>query len=352
MTKVNITQLLRPNIRDLVPYSSARAEYSGKDMIFLDANENSLGSAAGENYNRYPDPAQSELKELIGRIKGIARESIFLGNGSDEPIDLLIRCFCEPGVDNIITLPPTYGMYAVSAAINNIAVREVFLTPEFQVDTERVLAATNENSKLLFICSPNNPTGNLIDVESIVTLLDQFRGIVVLDEAYIDFAADHSLIGMLSRYNNLVILQTCSKAWGLAGLRLGMAFADPELIAILNKVKAPYNINTATQTIALVALTSPGFIYDNVQRITGERMRLSAELANCPCVIKVFPSATNFLLVKVIAPKDLYVHLRSDGIIVRNRSNDPLCNDCLRITVGNPSENNLLINSFKRYNHE
>jgi len=352
MTNENISRLLRPNIRDLVPYCSARAAYSGKDAIYLDANENSLGSAAGTNYNRYPDPTQSALKELIAGIKCVGKESIFLGNGSDEPIDLLIRSFCEPGVDNIIIMPPTYGMYAVSAAINNVAVREVFLTSEFQVDTARVLAATNEHSKLLFICSPNNPSGNLIDKDSIVTLLDHFKGVVVLDEAYIDFAADHSMTGRLSKYNNLVILQTCSKAWGLAGLRLGMALANPELIAILNKIKAPYNINAATQAIALTALASPNFINDQVQRIICERNRLSAALADCRCVINVFPSDANFLLVKVAYPKALYTHLKTDGIIVRNRSNDPLCDGCLRITVGDPTENNLLINSFKRYDEE
>lgn len=349
---MDITQLLRPNIRDLVPYSSARAEYSGKDVIYLDANENSFGSAAGENYNRYPDPMQSELKAIIAIIKDIDKERIFLGNGSDEAIDLLIRSFCEPGIDNIIVLPPTYGMYAVCAAINNIAVKEVLLTPGFQVDTDRVLATFDERSKLLFICSPNNPTGNLINEEAIVALLEGFPGVVVLDEAYIDFAVDSSLLGRLSTYKNLVILQTCSKAWGLAGLRLGMAFADPEIIAILNKVKAPYNINAATQAIAIKALSSQNFIGDKVQQITGERERVVAVLVNEPCVINVFPSVANFLLVKVTGAKALYSHLKKQGIIVRDRGNDPMCAGCLRITIGDMAENDLLINAIKRYSNE
>jgi len=351
MTKINIIQLLRPNIRDLVPYSSARSEYSGKDVIYLDANENSFGSAAGENYNRYPDPMQSALKEIIATIKNIDSERIFLGNGSDEPIDLLIRSFCEPGVDNIIVLLPTYGMYAVCAAINNVAVKEVLLTPDFQLDTDHVLAVFDERSKVLFICSPNNPTGNLINEKAIVTLLERFPGIIVVDEAYIDFAADNSLLGRLSTYNNLVILQTCSKAWGLAGLRLGMAFADPEIIAILNKVKAPYNINAATQAITIKALSSQNFINDKVQRITRERERVATALVNYPCVIKVFPSVANFLLVKVTDAKALYSHLKKQGIIVRDRSNDPMCAGCLRITIGDVAENNLLINAIKQYSN-
>jgi len=352
MAKINIEWLLRPNIRDLVPYSSARSEYTGKDMIYLDANENSFGSAAEGNYSRYPDPQQTALKDVIGKIKGVDKNRIFLGNGSDEPIDLLIRSFCEPGKDNILILPPTYGMYEVSARINDVAVKKVLLTNDFQVDVEQVLAEADVQTKLLFICSPNNPTGNLVDEDAIVVLLDRFEGIVILDEAYIDFAGGHSFADRLDIYNNLVILQTFSKAWGLAGLRLGMAFAAPEIIAILNKVKAPYNINAATQEIAIQALSSNEFIDSKTKLILLEREKLETELAEFSFVIRIFPSQANFLLVRVADAAELYAYLKLRGIIVRNRSKEAKCESCLRITVGTPQENNQLINALKQYSDE
>jgi histidinol-phosphate aminotransferase len=349
MSDINIDVLVRKNIRDLVPYASARSENDGSGTVYLDANENSFGASLNGAYNRYPDPLQTELKKVIGKIKGIDPGYIFLGNGSDEPIDLLIRSFCEPGKDNIITFPPTYGMYGVSANINDAIVKEVLLTREYQIDVHRALAAIDEYTKLIFICSPNNPTGNLIDKKAIVTLVENFKGLVVLDEAYIDFASGSSLLGELSHYQNLIILQTLSKAWGLAALRLGMAFASPKIIAVLNKVKPPYNINLATQQLALEALQTEIHINDTKGKILAERRRLANVISALPVVQQVFPSDANFILIRVTNAAGLYSYLKERGIIVRNRSSAPLCENTLRITVGTDEENDLLINALKEY---
>jgi len=349
MSKININELVRPNIRDLVPYSSARSEYTATGVIYLDANENSFGSALGHDYNRYPDPLQLKLKEAIAAVKNTNKDFIFLGNGSDEPIDLLIRSFCEPGTDNILLFPPTYGMYEVSAKINNVAIKEVSLTADFQLDVPVAIAAIDGHTKLIFICSPNNPTGNLINKDAIISLLENFGGIVVLDEAYIDFSVDSSLLPQLRKYPNLVILQTFSKAWGLAGLRLGMAFASLEIIAILNKVKAPYNINLATQILAEEAISTSTFITDKTKGIVDERLRLYEALSSLPFVTNVFPSDANFLLVRVTDAPDLYNYLKRYGIIVRNRSSMHLCDNTLRITIGNTKENELLIFALNQY---
>ena len=349
MSSINIDTLIRPNIRGLIAYSSARSEYTGNDAIYLDANENGLGSALSEGYNRYPDPLQLQLKKAIAGIKGIDEQRQFLGNGSDEPIDLLIRSFCNPGKDSILVFPPTYGMYEVSARINDVFVKEVLLSKDFQIDADKALSQADENTKIIFICSPNNPTGNMIDKTSIITLLERFKGIVVVDEAYIDFVQGQSLLKELGNYNNIVILQTFSKAWGLAGLRLGMAFASKEIVSILNKVKAPYNINLATQMLALEALRSTAFLSQSIQNITDERKRLETIIAQLPFVEKIYPSCVNFILLKVLDAADLYNYLKRRNIIVRNRSNMPLCENCLRVTIGNAEENNLLITALNEY---
>ncbi len=331
-----IQNLVRPNIRCLTPYSSARSEFKGKAEVFLDANE----SPYDTGYNRYPDPLQWKLKRAIGELKGIAPEHIFLGNGSDEAIDLLLRIFCEPGADHIITLPPTYGMYRVSADISNVAVREIPLRPgSFQPDVEAVLAAADAHSKVLFICSPNNPTGNSTRTESIRALAEGFPGIVVVDEAYIDFSAQESAIGLLPGYPNLVVLQTFSKAWGLAGIRLGMAFASAEIIGYFNKVKPPYNINQLTQEAALRALAKKEEQEAQVQQLLGQRTLLQQYLGGLPFVERIYPSDANFLLVKMKDPAGIYDYLVEQGIIVRDRSRVMLCEGCLRITVGTPEEN-------------
>lgn len=344
-----IEQLLRPNIRQLTAYASARSEFNGTALAWLDANENSFGSGLEETCNRYPDPLQNALKKRISDIRDITEDKIFLGNGSDEAIDLLIRSFCEPGRDNVLLFPPTYGMYEVSARINDVAVREVKLTTDFRIDPARALEAVDAHTKLLFVCSPNNPTGNRIDRDTIITLLEDFPGLVILDEAYADFAPGSSLLYLCEKYERLVVLQTLSKAWGLAGLRLGMAFADPRLIAVLNKVKPPYNISTASQQLALKALGSDEFLQESIRNILSERRRLERELVSFPFVKKLFPSNTNFILVQVTDAGKLYAFLADRGIIVRNRSSMPLCDNCLRITTGTPQENDLLLTQLKDY---
>lgn len=347
MSNFNLDSLIRDNIRSLVPYASARSEYSGQDVIYLDANENSLGSA----YNRYPDPLQQQLKTAIAAIKNVRKECIYLGNGSDEPIDLLIRSFCNPGRDNILVFPPTYGMYEVSAQINDVAVKKINLTADFQLDLPAALQAIDAHTKLIFICSPNNPTGNLIDAESIQQVLEQFTGLVVLDEAYIDFNAPYSFLQQLDKYPNLVILQTFSKAWGMAGLRLGMAFASPQIISVLNKVKAPYNINAAVQQLAAQMISGNTNVAQTTQQLVAARTALSAALQAFPFVKKVFPSDANFLLVRVDDAGRLYAYLKDKGIIVRNRSGIALCDNCLRITVGTAGENKSLITALNAYTY-
>lgn len=353
----NLNSLVRKNIQTLKPYSSARDEFTGDANIFLDANENAFGSPVSYQFdgntniqfNRYPDPQQTSLKQRISEIKGIPLENIFLGNGSDEAIDLLIRIFCEPGIDNIIILPPTYGMYKVCADINNVGIKEVPLTNEFQIDLDALASAIDENTKIIFICSPNNPTGNSINKNDIEIVLNNFDGIVVIDEAYINYARQKTMLPALTEYPNLVIMQTLSKAWGLAALRLGMAFAGRPIIEYLNKVKYPYNISNASQQLALQALKN----LDLVNRWTAEAVQqrewLMNELQQFHFVQKIYPSDANFILVQVEAAKDLYTYLMQAGIIVRDRSNVILCDNCLRITIGTPDENRQLLDSLKGY---
>lgn len=339
----SLEKLLRNNIRSIKPYSSARDEYSGKTGVFLDANENPLGSVGLQGYNRYPDPYQSDLKTVISGIKNISAEHIFLGNGSDEPIDLLFRAFCEPRIDNVIVTPPTYGMYRVCADINDIEVKEVNLTEEFELQTEKVLSAVNENTKLIWLCSPNNPSGNLMQRASVEKILKEFNGIVVVDEAYIDFSEEPSFITELKNYPNLVVLQTFSKAWGLAALRLGMAFASAEIVQVLSKIKYPYNINLSTQKLALDALRKAEEKDQFVEEILKERDNLKAELSKFSAVTKIFPSEANFLLIRIDNARKIFDQLITQLVIVRDRSSVVLCEDCLRITVGTKDENNTLL---------
>ena len=344
----NLDTITRTNIKNLKPYSSARSEFKGKEGIFLDANENSFGSPLDANYNRYPDPLQLDVKEKLGKIKGLPIQNIFLGNGSDEAIDILFRAFCNPGVDNIIICPPTYGMYEVSANINDVKIKRVPLTSEeFQLDTENILKAIDNNTKLIFICCPNNPTGNGVKWEAIKKILENFSGLVIIDEAYINFARYRSLIPELLNYPNLVILQTLSKAWGLAGLRVGMAFASEPIIDIFNRIKPPYNINIASQKLVLEALNNTDKINAWIKETGEERDKLSAELAMLPFIIKVYPSDANFILVKTNDPMAIYNYLVTKKIIIRDRSKVELCEGCLRITVGTKEENRKLIDTLK-----
>ncbi len=342
---MEIKNLIRKNIAGLKPYSSARDEYSGEAMVFLDANENPFN----QPYNRYPDPLQRQLKEKIATIKAINPANIFLGNGSDEPIDLLTRAFCEPGVDNIVSISPTYGMYQVAADINNIEVRKVSLTENFDLPADNLLAAADGNTKLVFLCSPNNPTGNCLNRDEIVKVLDRFAGIVVIDEAYIDFAQSPSFLSDLDQRPNLVILQTFSKAWGMAGIRLGMAFAHIDIINILNKIKYPYNLNILTQQTALNLLDKAGEVRQWVELLIAERRKMAELLGKLPFVTKVYPSDANFLLVKMQNPNAVYDYLVEQGIIVRNRSKIHLCSDSLRITTGTAAENEALMQALKSY---
>ncbi len=344
----DLKSITRKNIQDLVPYSSARDEFKGSANIFLDANENSLGSVLNK-YNRYPDPLQNELKEAISNLKKIESENIFLGNGSDECIDILYRCFCEPLKDNVIICPPTYGMYEVSANINAVEIKKMSLSESFNLNTDAILESIDSNTKIIWICSPNNPTGNLIDKESIKQIITAFKGIVVIDEAYIDFSEKVSFADEIQHYGNLVVLQTFSKAWGLAGLRLGMAFASAEIIAVFNKVKPPYNINEATQTMALKALQHSNEVKKKITMIISEREKISKLLVEENLVLKVYPSASNFLLVQVPDPNNMYSFLLENGIVVRDRSNVTGCDGCLRITIGSPEENQTLIKVLQDY---
>ena len=345
---IDFKALVRPHILNLKSYNTARDDYSGKIGIFLDANENSLGSAVADSYNRYPDPHQVELKAKVAALKGVTPEQVFLGSGSDEVIDLLIRVFCEPGRDKIMVLPPTYGMYAVCAAANNVNVVDIPLTESFTINTSQVYKNAVD-VKLLFLCSPNNPTGNCLPESEVAAILDNFAGIVVLDEAYIDFAPSRSWLPRLSRYPNLVIMQTFSKAWGLANLRLGMAFADPAIINFLSWIKYPYNISGLTQELALKALQNESAKDKMVALILTERQRLAKELTRLPIVQKVFPSEANFLLVKFDNAQTVFEFLIEQQIIVRDRSRALHCDNCLRITVGTPEENKILISKLKEF---
>ena len=344
-----LDKLVRPNIKTLKPYSSAKDEYTGDAKILLDANENSLGSPLTKWYNRYPDPYQQKLKEKLAFVKQIAANQIFIGNGSDECIDILFRTFCEPGKDNIIICPPTYPMYEVSANINDVQVQNAKLLSDYQLNLAHIEQLVNDQTKIIWICSPNNPTGNSLDRIDIETILNHFKGIVVVDEAYINFSKQKSFVQSLIDYPNLVVLQTLSKAWGLAGLRLGMCFASPQIIGYLNKVKAPYNINIVTQELALQALEEVGQVNDMIKLLVDMRVALAQVIASMPHVIQVFPSDTNFILVKIPKARQLYEYLLSQGIIVRDRSALELCEDSLRITVGTEQENTLLVDAMYQW---
>jgi len=345
----NPNNIVRNNIRNLKPYSSARDEFKGEANIFLDANENSLGSPLLKWYNRYPDPMQWKIKEKLSVIKQVPVDQVFLGNGSDEPIDLLFRCFCEPGVDEVIVFPPTYGMYEVSANINNVHLSKVPLTKEFQLDLEALESAIKPHSKIIWICSPNNPTGNSIDRQDIEMVLNNFDGLVVVDEAYINFSRQKSLVTDLADFPNLVVLQTLSKAWGLAGLRVGMAFGSSEIIGYLNKVKPPYNISEPVQELALKALDEIGQVNDMILQLVDARKQLELDFVKSPQVVKVYPSDANFLLVEFTQARAMYDYLVGKGIVVRDRSNVLLCDNCLRITVGTDAENLKLVDAINSF---
>jgi len=336
---------VRPHMLSLKPYSSARDEFSGEAMVFLDANENPFNAP----YNRYPDPLSRTLKNKLASLKGVSPDRIFLGNGSDEPIDLIIRLFCEPGKHNIVTFEPTYGMYQVAADIHNINVKKVKLTADFQIDSRELLKLTDEDSRVVFLCSPNNPTGNLLHPADILDIVTGFNGIVVLDEAYIDFAPAHSWLKRLDEFPNLIILQTLSKAWGMAGIRLGMAFCQPEIVWLLNKIKYPYNLNILTQQKALELLDDEDKKEEWVTSLLNERTKLAEALEKIPFVRKVFQSDANFLLVSMENGRAVYNYLAEKGIVVRDRSGVTLCEESLRITVGTPEENRILLEAMKKF---
>lgn len=340
----NLDSITRDNVKKLVPYSSARDEFSGSSGIFLDANENPFDTG----YNRYPDPHQKKLKEKIAELKGVAPENIFLGNGSDEAIDILFRAFCEPGKSNAIILPPTYGMYEVAANINEVVVKKVLLNNDFQPDLNGITNAIDSNTRLIFFCSPNNPTANSFKPELIEQVLEKFNGIIVVDEAYIDFSEQKSFVLQIQDHSNLVVLQTFSKAWGMASLRLGMAFADEKIISILSKIKPPYNINGVTQQLALEALGKQEKTKNYISEIIAERTRLIFELSTIIIVKHIYPTDANFILVKVDDAKSVYKYLVNENIIVRDRSKVELCEGCIRITVGTKEENDTLLNALKK----
>lgn len=341
---MDINKLIRKNIAALQPYSCARDEFKGEASVYLDANENPWN----QPYNRYPDPLQLDVKKKISKLKKVAVERIFLGNGSDEPIDLLYRAFCEPGTDNVVAIEPTYGMYKVSAGINNVDYRKVLLNDDFDFDAASLLAASDQNTKLIWLCSPNNPTGNSLNTEQIMLLLNSSEAIVVLDEAYIDFASHESLSILIDSYPNLVILQTFSKAWGSAAIRLGMAFANEAIIQVLNKIKYPYNINILTQRQALIMLDDETAVNNWVTEILEQRSWLLSALMTVPYVRHIYPTDANFVLVKVDNANAVYHFLVDNSIIVRNRNTVSLCAGCIRITVGTPEENNTLIETMKK----
>lgn len=344
-----LKELARPNIWVLKPYSSARDEYNGKEAsVFLDANENPYNIP----YNRYPDPLQRELKEKIGRIKNMSTNHIFLGNGSDEAIDILFRAFCRPGVDNVVSIEPTYGMYQVCADVNDVGYRKVLLDEIFQFKAADLLKVSDEYTKLIFLCSPNNPTGNNLCRKEILTLLREFEGLVIVDEAYTDFSNEPSFLKELNEFPNLIILQTFSKAWGCASIRLGMAFASTEIISILNKIKYPYNVNLLTQREATEMIEKHYLVQQWIASILHERTRLMSEFEKLKCCQHIYPTDANFFLTRVNNAKRIYDYLEDKGIIVRNRSTVALCNDCLRITVGTRQETEALIETLKNYKEE
>jgi histidinol-phosphate aminotransferase len=341
-----LQELTRPNIWSLAPYSSARNEYAGREAhVFLDANENPYNAP----YNRYPDPLQLELKAAISKVKGVPVGNIFLGNGSDEPIDLVYRCFCQPGIDNVVAIEPTYGMYKVCADINDTEYRPVLLDEHYQIAADKLLAATDQHTKLIWICSPNNPTGNNLQREEIVKVIESFEGIVIVDEAYSDFSSQKPLRSELSKYPNLIVLNTMSKAWGCAAIRLGMAFASEDIIAIFNKVKYPYNVNQLTQEQALQALKDPFEVDKWVKLLLEERSRMIDAFKLLPICEKVFPTDANFFLAQMTDAVKIYNYLVDKGIIVRNRHRVQLCQNCLRVTIGTKTENGELIAALRQY---
>jgi histidinol-phosphate aminotransferase len=345
----DLQSIIRKNILNIKPYSSARDEYTGSEGVFLDANENPFGSVGGGEYNRYPDPYQRDLKEKIAKIKHVAIENIFLGNGSDEPIDLMFRVFCEPRIDNVIICPPTYGMYRVSADINDVEAKEVLLKKDYQLDVKGILNAIDKNTKAIFICTPNNPTGNSIDNGDIKTLAQKFtQGIVFIDEAYIDFTGQESWNQYLDLYPNIVIIQTFSKAWGMAGLRLGMAFASKEIIGYFNKVKYPYNIGRATIAVAHNALDKSDQVFEYVDLINAEKELMLEKLSYFKEIHTIVPSDANFVLVFLENASEIYTALTKELVFVRDRSKVVLCTDSLRISIGTPTENQLFIDALKK----
>lgn len=345
---VDLNRLVRRNVAGLKPYSTARDDYSGAVGVFLDANENSIGSVTERKFNRYPDPHQRELKVRLAEIKNVSPERILLGNGSDEVIDLLIRTFCDPRRDRLMIVPPTYGMYAVSAATNDVEAIAVPLTPDFQLDLPAMLALADQ-VKLIFLCSPNNPSGNCLAAPDVRELLEKFNGMVVIDEAYADFAPGNSLLPELANYNNLIVMQTFSKAWGLANLRLGMAFADPQIIEWMSRIKYPYNVNGLTQEMALTALQRVAIKDRMVATLLAERERLIKLLSELPIVVTIYHSDANFILVKFQDARRVFDYLISQHIIVRDRSQMVHCENCLRITVGTAAENDIVIAKLKEF---
>lgn len=345
MGKIDISSITRPNILNMRPYSSARDEFQGTASVLLDANENPFNAPV----NRYPDPHQRSLKKVISEITGTNEEMIFLGNGSDEAIDLIIRAFCEPGLSNIISIDPTYGMYEVCANVNNVAFRKVLLNSDFSLNPDALLHAADRNSRIIFLCSPNNPTSNLLAQDKMIRIVRDFDGLVVIDEAYIDFANFEGMLDEIKSNNNLIVLRTFSKAWGLAGIRLGMAFANEKIIRTLDKIKYPYNINILTQEKLLEQLKDKSKHAEWVRMIVEEREVLRSRLREFSFISEIYPSDANFLLVKFDKSREVYGFLKDRGIIVRDRSEVSLCNSCLRITVGSQQENSLLTNALKNF---
>ena len=348
--KFELDALVRENIKNLTAYSSARKEFTGTGGIFLDANENSFGSPSlGQNYHRYPDPLQTEIKLRLASELDLSTDEIFVGNGSDEAIDLLMRVFCRPGLDEIIITPPTYGMYQVSAEINDVAVKKNLLSENFELESKQVLENISDKTKLIFLCSPNNPTGNSLKRDEVLNIAENFNGVLVVDEAYIHFSSEKSFVTEIKNYPNLVVLQTFSKAWGLAGLRAGLALGNARIIAYLNKIKPPYNISAIAQEKLLRAWENRDVVNKVVAEIIKERDFLAKNLNELPFVLRVYPSDANFLLVKTVAANEIYRFLVEQGIIVRNRSNVELCEGCLRITVGTTDENHALLKALRNY---
>jgi len=353
--KFDLQKLIRPHLHNLTPYASARSEFSGAAKVWLDANENAYGTPGSDialSYHRYPDPYQMKLKERISEIKNVATNHIFLGNGSDEAIDLLIRIFCQPGIDNVVTLPPTFGMYEVAASVNDVAVHAAPLLLNYQLDREAVASAIDSYTKILFFCSPNNPTGNLLNPDEIRFFLGSFSGIVVVDEAYVDFSDQPSFLTELNNYPNLVVLHTFSKAWGMASLRLGAAFASTEIINLLNRIKLPYNISALNQEVALNVLLQTDKYEVSIKKIIQQREWLANALESLEIVDQIYPSDANFLLVKFVDAPSLYQFLVKEGVIVRNRSTVRLCEGGLRITVGTESENQELVGAIHQFENQ